>query len=77
MYLSKLTIPLIILIGFQITAPADELDEKLANVVPSGQSLGYTKIPWHTDILAAQERAKASGKRLFLWVMDGHPLGCT
>ena len=73
----NLAILLSSLLGIQLVAQADELDEKLASVVPSERSLSYSSIPWETDIIAAQKHAKKSGKKLFLWVMDGHPLGCT
>lgn len=37
----------------------------------------YETIPWRTDLLAARREAVAAGKPLFLWTMNGHPLGCT
>ena len=36
----------------------------------------WTEIPWGTDITAARSKAAREGKPLFLWIMDGHPLGC-
>lgn len=37
----------------------------------------WRKIPWETSLLAAQARAAAEEKPIFIWAMDGHPLGCT
>jgi hypothetical protein len=37
----------------------------------------WRTIPWQTDLLAAQRLAVAESKPLFIWAMDGHPLGCT
>lgn len=37
----------------------------------------WTSIPWHADLLAAQNVAVRQNKPLFIWSMDGHPLGCT
>lgn len=37
----------------------------------------WRTIPWQTDLLKAQNMAVESGKPLFVWAMDGHPLGCT
>ena len=37
----------------------------------------WKSIPWQTSLLAAQKKAAESGKLLFIWAMDGHPLGCT
>jgi hypothetical protein len=34
-------------------------------------------IPWRTDLWQARREAAAAGKPIFLWEMDGHPLGCT
>ncbi len=61
----------------QGSTKTDELDKKLAEIVPSGRSEAYRNIPWQTDLIAARDLAKKTGKPLFLWVMDGHPLGCT
>lgn len=38
---------------------------------------GWTRIPWHTDLDAARRQAARQKKPLLLWIMDGHPLGCT
>jgi len=37
----------------------------------------WAEIPWETDLSAARARAARDGKPLLMWVMDGHPLGCT
>lgn len=37
----------------------------------------WMEIPWETDLAAARERAARERKPLLMWVMDGHPLGCT
>jgi len=34
-------------------------------------------IPWRTDLWEARREAAESGKPIYLWEMDGHPLGCT
>jgi hypothetical protein len=34
-------------------------------------------IPWQTDLLKAQHLAVQGQKPIFIWAMDGHPLGCT
>ncbi len=46
-------------------------------IVPSGDELAWQKIPWMIDLLAARREAARVGKPIFLWEMDGHPLGCT
>ena len=37
----------------------------------------WERIPWTVDLLAARARANREGKPLFMWSMNGHPLGCT
>jgi len=37
----------------------------------------WRTIPWKTALLDAQETAAREAKPIFIWAMDGHPLGCT
>lgn len=34
-------------------------------------------IPWETSFAAGLKTADKAGKPVLLWVMNGHPLGCT
>ena len=43
---------------------------------PTGEET-WRMIPWKTSLLEAQALAAKEKKPLFLWAMDGHPLGCT
>lgn len=43
---------------------------------PTGEEVWRT-IPWETSMIKAQARAASEQKPLFIWAMDGHPLGCT
>ena len=43
---------------------------------PAADELWRT-IPWRTSLLEAQRRAVTEKKPIFIWAMDGHPLGCT
>jgi len=36
----------------------------------------WKTIPWHADLLSAQRKAIEEKKLIFIWSMDGHPLGC-
>jgi len=60
---------------------ADELNDarfqQLHKELQSGNSDVWRTIPWQTDLLTAQRQAKQAGKPIFIWAMDGHPLGCT
>ena len=60
---------------------AEELTEakfqKLhAELQPDNSALWRT-IPWKTSVLNAQQIAVGEKKPIFIWAMDGHPLGCT
>jgi hypothetical protein len=37
----------------------------------------WRTIPWKIDLLEAQRAAAEQHKPIFIWAMDGHPLGCT
>ncbi len=37
----------------------------------------WRTIPWNTSLLDARRVAAKQQKPLFIWAMDGHPLGCT
>jgi hypothetical protein len=47
-----------------------------AELQPSKDALWRT-VPWETSVLDAQQIAAEQKKPLFIWAMDGHPLGCT
>lgn len=47
-----------------------------AAVVPTAAEPWQT-IPWRTDLGAARAEAAELERPLFLWTMNGHPLGCT
>lgn len=54
-------------------SPADDVK----SVLPRPEEEKWLRIPWRRDLLAAREEAEKTGKPLFLWIMDGDPLGCT
>ena len=37
----------------------------------------WRTIPWKIELLDAQRIAAQQKKPIFIWAMDGHPLGCT
>lgn len=55
--------------------PAD-FEKLMKELVPRGAEPWET-IPWRSDLLSARDEAIRSGRPLFLWAMNGHPLGCT
>ena len=55
---------------------ASDLKDLLAKIIPPADEKWLT-IPWKTDLLEARDLALREGKPVFLWSMNGHPLGCT
>ena len=37
----------------------------------------WRTIPWKISLIDAQVAAASENKPIFVWAMDGHPLGCT
>lgn len=46
-------------------------------IVPDAKEEVWASLPWHTDLHEARRLAATQGRPIFLWEMDGHPLGCT
>lgn len=57
--------------------PKDQFEALHAKMAPRGDQERWAEIPWQVDLRAAREKAAQQGKPLMMWVMDGHPLGCT
>jgi hypothetical protein len=53
------------------------LEAKIATVVPSPTEEKWLQIPWKTNLMQARADAQKDGKPMFLWIMNGSPLGCT
>lgn len=43
--------------------------------MPNEKEDRYLRIPWRTHIVDALRDAQAQKKPLFVWAMDGNPLG--
>jgi len=64
--------------GFNVTKlPAAQFAALHAAVAPGGENERWKEVPWESDLWTAKQRAAREGKPLLMWVMDGHPLGCT
>lgn len=65
----------IALFGAELT-PAD-IDRIQTRVWPAPTELSWETIPWTPAFGEGLERADEARKPVLLWVMNGHPLGCT
>jgi hypothetical protein len=59
------------------SAPAQTTAQVIEVISPATDEQAWLMIPWETDLTAARRKAVAQNKPVFLWEMDGHPLGCT
>lgn len=50
---------------------------KLLDELRPDDSQPWRTIPWKIALLDAQRTAVAGNRPIFIWAMDGHPLGCT
>lgn len=50
---------------------------ELAQLLTPADDVMWRRIPWRIELLTAQQEAVRVDKPLFVWAMDGHPLGCT
>ena len=46
-------------------------------IKPTEKELAWAQIPWRTTFYDGLIDADKFNKPLLLWVMNGHPLGCT
>jgi len=53
------------------------IESNIASIVPSPEEDKWLTIPWHTNLMQARLEAQQQNRPLFLWVMNGNPLGCT
>lgn len=67
---------LTILLAASGSLSVDEFERLHAELRPSPEEAWRT-IPWQTSLIGAQATAAREQKPLFIWAMDGHPLGCT
>lgn len=59
----------------------DDLDQsqytELRELLSPDSAELWRTIPWKISVLDARQAAAREGKPIFIWAMDGHPLGCT
>jgi len=54
-----------------------DLDQKIAPVLPTQAEEAFLQIPWRLNAMTARAESARTGKPMFLWEMNGHPLGHT
>lgn len=56
--------------------PMDEF-KSLHTMLQPAKDEAWRTIPWKISLVEAQAAAAQEKKPIFIWAMDGHPLGCT
>jgi len=56
---------------------AENFETLHALMQPTADEVKWQSIPWRASLWQARVDAAAAGKPIYLWEMDGHPLGCT
>lgn len=53
------------------------LEEKVRSVLPREEEDQWLKIDWRRNLQQARLESQLTGRPIFLWIMNGNPLGCT
>ena len=64
-------------LGARAVAGEPSLDQRIAAVLPRADEEKWLAVDWRSELAAARFEANEARKPLFLWLMDGDPLGCT
>jgi hypothetical protein len=54
-----------------------DLDARIRAVLPTPEEDAFLQIPWRLNVMEARAESLRTGKPMFLWEMNGHPLGHT
>jgi hypothetical protein len=54
-----------------------DIDRMIASVLPRPDEERWQTIPWYTSLMQARVAANELHRPIFLWIMNGHPFGCT
>lgn len=60
-----------------LTLLGPTLDQRIAEILPTKEEEKWLSIPWRTDLFQARIDAQKESKPIFMWIMNGHPMGCT
>jgi hypothetical protein len=61
----------------RLVSPFPDLDQKIVALLPTPEEQAFLQIPWRLNIMQARAESLRTGKPLFVWEMNGHPLGHT
>lgn len=63
----------------EIPEPAENatIDMKVESTLPRKEEDRWLEVGWRRNLNAARLESQLRGKPIFLWVMNGNPMGCT
>ncbi|MEO2002854.1 MAG: hypothetical protein ABGY41_01995 [Candidatus Poribacteria bacterium] len=50
-------------------------EEKFAHISARGEERRWLDIPWNPDLWDGRAKAAEAGRPMFIWAMNGDPLG--
>lgn len=59
------------------TAFERSIEKRVVDLLPTAEEDRFLEIPWRTSLMQARVEASEQRKPMFMWVMNGDPLGCT
>jgi hypothetical protein len=54
-----------------------DLDAHIASTLPTVDEDRWLTIPWRSNLMKARLEAQNLNRPMFLWIMNGNPMGCT
>lgn len=57
--------------------PPQSIEKRIADILPTKDEEKWMSIPWRFNLMQARKESFDLGKPLFMWMMNGHPFGCT
>jgi hypothetical protein len=54
-----------------------DLDARIASTLPTVDEDRWLTIPWRSNLMKARLEAQILNRPMFLWIMNGNPMGCT
>jgi hypothetical protein len=53
------------------------VSEQVNALWPLPEEEKWMEVGWHLDLFEARREAYRQNKPIFMWMMNGHPTGCT
>lgn len=68
---------MIAVLAVAVALGGNELRAEIKDLWPSDDAYAWMRVGWTLDLWEARRRSQREGKPMLLWMMNGHPTGCT